>query len=106
MLQIYHKRPPDNPMVSRRGMEMRSTPYSVPDRSTVRTAVVAIVLFVAAHFALLVGVTTPDKFYVDADLGGISGNVDGDLQPADDFPELDLSEGGFGRKAVAAAPMC
>jgi hypothetical protein len=25
MLQIYHKRPPDNPMVSRRGMKMRST---------------------------------------------------------------------------------
>ena len=26
-----------------------------------------------------------------ADLGGVCGNVDGDVQPADDFPELDLS---------------
>ena len=38
---------------------------SVPDHSTVRSAVVALVIFVAAHFALLVGVTTPDKFYFD-----------------------------------------
>ena len=38
---------------------------SVPDRSTARNAVVAIVIFFAAHFALLIGVTTPDKFYFD-----------------------------------------
>ena len=30
-----------------------------------RNAVVAIVIFVAAHFALLLGVSTPDKFYFD-----------------------------------------
>jgi dolichyl-phosphate-mannose-protein mannosyltransferase len=38
---------------------------SVPHHSIVRNAIVAIVLFIAAHFALLVGVTTPDKFYFD-----------------------------------------
>jgi dolichyl-phosphate-mannose-protein mannosyltransferase len=38
---------------------------SVPDRPAARSAVVAIIIFVAAHFALLVGVTTPDKFYFD-----------------------------------------
>jgi dolichyl-phosphate-mannose-protein mannosyltransferase len=38
---------------------------SVPHHSIVRNAVVAVVIFIAAHFALLVGVTTPDKFYFD-----------------------------------------
>src|ERR1019366_4476112 len=28
-----------------------------------------------------------------ADLGGVRGNVDGDIQPADDLPELDLRVG-------------
>ena len=28
-------------------------------------AIIAVVIFFAAHFALLVGVTTPDKFYFD-----------------------------------------
>src|ERR1700722_14445788 len=38
---------------------------SVPDHSAARTAVVAVILFLAAHFALLLGVTTPEKFYFD-----------------------------------------
>jgi dolichyl-phosphate-mannose-protein mannosyltransferase len=38
---------------------------SVRDHSTARNAVVAVILFFAAHFALLIGVTTPDKFYFD-----------------------------------------
>ena len=38
---------------------------SVPDSSAARTAIVAVILFLAAHFALLVGVTTPDKFVFD-----------------------------------------
>ena len=33
--------------------------------STALNTVVAVVLFLAAHFALLVGVTTPEKFYFD-----------------------------------------
>jgi dolichyl-phosphate-mannose-protein mannosyltransferase len=39
--------------------------FSVPNQSIARNAVVAIVLFLLAHLALLVGVTTPDKFYFD-----------------------------------------
>jgi dolichyl-phosphate-mannose-protein mannosyltransferase len=38
---------------------------SVPAYSTARSAIIAVVIFFAAHFALLVGVTTPDKFYFD-----------------------------------------
>jgi dolichyl-phosphate-mannose-protein mannosyltransferase len=37
----------------------------VPDHSTSRNAVTAVIIFFAAHFALLVGVTTPEKFYFD-----------------------------------------
>ena len=43
---------------------MRESP-SVARNSTALNTVVAVVLFLAAHFALLVGVTTPDKFYFD-----------------------------------------
>ena len=43
---------------------MRESP-SVPDISTRRNAIIAVILFLAAHFALLVGVTTPEKFYFD-----------------------------------------
>jgi dolichyl-phosphate-mannose-protein mannosyltransferase len=39
--------------------------FSVPNHSTARNAVVAIILFLSAHVALLVGVTTPEKFYFD-----------------------------------------
>ena len=42
---------------------------SVPDHSASRNAVTAVIIiiifFFAAHFALLVGVTTPEKFYFD-----------------------------------------
>jgi dolichyl-phosphate-mannose-protein mannosyltransferase len=43
---------------------LRESP-SVPNTSTARNAAIAFVLFFAAHFALLAGVTTPDKFYFD-----------------------------------------
>ena len=43
---------------------VRESP-SVPDNSAARNAVIAVIIFFAAHFALLVGVTTPDKFYFD-----------------------------------------
>jgi dolichyl-phosphate-mannose--protein O-mannosyl transferase len=43
---------------------VRESP-SVPAHSTTWNAVIAVVIFFAAHFALLVGVTTPDKFYFD-----------------------------------------
>ena len=43
---------------------VRESP-SVPDSSAARTAIVAVILFLAAHFALLVGVTTPEKFVFD-----------------------------------------
>jgi dolichyl-phosphate-mannose-protein mannosyltransferase len=38
---------------------------SVPDYSTSRNAIIALAIFVVAHFALLIGVTTPEKFYFD-----------------------------------------
>jgi dolichyl-phosphate-mannose-protein mannosyltransferase len=40
-------------------------PSAFSSHPAARNAVIAIVLFLAAHFALLVGVTTPDKFYFD-----------------------------------------
>jgi dolichyl-phosphate-mannose-protein mannosyltransferase len=43
---------------------VRESP-SVPDHSTARIAIIAVILFFAAHFALLAGVTTPDKFVFD-----------------------------------------
>jgi dolichyl-phosphate-mannose-protein mannosyltransferase len=43
---------------------VRESP-SVPDNSTAWNAVVAVIIFFVAHFALLAGVTTPDKFYFD-----------------------------------------
>jgi dolichyl-phosphate-mannose-protein mannosyltransferase len=38
---------------------------SGPDLSAARTVLVAAVLFFVAHFAMLIGVTTPEKFYFD-----------------------------------------
>jgi dolichyl-phosphate-mannose-protein mannosyltransferase len=38
---------------------------SVLQNSAARNVVVAVIIFFVAHFALLVGVTTPDKFYFD-----------------------------------------
>jgi dolichyl-phosphate-mannose--protein O-mannosyl transferase len=43
---------------------VRESP-SVPAHSTMWNAIIAVIIFFAAHFALLVGVTTPDKFYFD-----------------------------------------
>ena len=43
---------------------MRESP-SVSSISAARNATIAIVVFIAAHFALLIGVTTPEKFYFD-----------------------------------------
>src|SRR3979490_2284316 len=43
---------------------VRESP-SLPHNSTAWNAVIAVIIFFAAHFALLVGVTTPDKFYFD-----------------------------------------
>jgi hypothetical protein len=38
---------------------------SLPDSGPFTTPLVAIVLFLSAHFALLIGVNTPDKFVFD-----------------------------------------
>jgi len=38
---------------------------SVPAHSISRNAIIACIIFLVAHFALLVGVTAPDKFYFD-----------------------------------------
>jgi dolichyl-phosphate-mannose--protein O-mannosyl transferase len=43
---------------------VRESP-SVPGYLTARTALIAVILFLGAHLLLLVGVTTPDKFYFD-----------------------------------------
>ena len=43
---------------------LRESP-SVPNASMARTTAIAFMLFFVTHFALLVGVTTPDKFYFD-----------------------------------------
>jgi dolichyl-phosphate-mannose--protein O-mannosyl transferase len=43
---------------------LRESP-SVPDNPGARNAMIAVIIFFAAHFALLVGVTTPDHFYFD-----------------------------------------
>ena len=47
-----------------REVTVRESP-SVPENSAARTAVIAAVIFIVAHFALLVGITTPEKFYFD-----------------------------------------
>ena len=59
---------PLHPIVGRHDLQsvtsLRESP-SVPDHSTSRNAVTAVIIFFATHFALLVGVTTPEKFYFD-----------------------------------------
>jgi len=59
---------PLHPIVGRHDLHsvnsLRESP-SVPDHSTSRNAVTAVIIFLAAHFALLVGVTTPEKFHFD-----------------------------------------
>ncbi len=49
----------------RQSMNIARKSPSVPVLSTAGSAIIAVVLFLAAHLALLVGVTTPDKFYFD-----------------------------------------
>ena len=46
-------------------MKTASQSPSVPDLSIVRTTVFAAIIFVVAHFAMLIGITTPEKFYFD-----------------------------------------
>src|SRR5882724_2303062 len=46
-------------------MKTVSKSPSVPDLSIVRTAVFAAIIFVIAHFVMLIGITTPEKFYFD-----------------------------------------
>src|SRR6201996_8902679 len=53
------------PVHHQQSMNIVRDSSSVPAYSTARSAIVAVVIFLAAHFALLVGVTTPDKFYFD-----------------------------------------
>ena len=43
---------------------VRESPFPLQD-SAARNVVVALIIFFAAHFALLIGVTTPEKFYFD-----------------------------------------
>ncbi|HYI27796.1 MAG TPA: phospholipid carrier-dependent glycosyltransferase [Bradyrhizobium sp.] len=43
---------------------VRESP-SVPEKSAARSAVIAAVIFIIAHLALLIGITTPEKFYFD-----------------------------------------
>lgn len=43
---------------------MRESP-SIPHISAAWTAIIAAILFLTAHFTLLIGVTTPEKFYFD-----------------------------------------
>jgi dolichyl-phosphate-mannose-protein mannosyltransferase len=46
-------------------MKSVSKSPSVPDLSIVRTVVFASIIFVVAHFVMLIGITTPEKFYFD-----------------------------------------
>ena len=59
---------PLHPIVGRHDLHsvtsLRESP-SAPDHSISGNAVTAVIIFFAAHFALLVGVTTPEKFCFD-----------------------------------------
>jgi len=46
---------------------MKTVPESpsVPDLSIVRTVVFAAIIFIIAHFVMLIGITMPEKFYFD-----------------------------------------
>ena len=41
------------------------SPASIPNQTIARTAIIAGTLFFFAHFALLIGITSPEKFYFD-----------------------------------------
>src|SRR5258705_10477260 len=38
---------------------------AVSDNFTARNVIIVVIVFLAAHFAMLIGVTTPEKFYFD-----------------------------------------
>src|SRR4029077_16249330 len=42
-----------------------NSPTSVPHQPIARSAIIAATIFFIAHFALLIGITTPEKFYFD-----------------------------------------
>jgi len=44
---------------------VRESPSVPASSSAARNIIIAVIIFVTAHFALLVGVTAPDKFYFD-----------------------------------------
>ena len=44
---------------------MPNSPTSVPHQPIARSAIIAATIFFIAHFALLIGITTPEKFYFD-----------------------------------------
>src|SRR5215212_3833716 len=50
---------------ARSSLKPATSSHSVSSNSMMRTGTVAAVLFVLAHFAMLIGVTTPEKFYFD-----------------------------------------
>ena len=57
---------PFSPRVSATASVKTASPsHSVLPKSVMRSAIVAGIIFVIAHFAMLVGVTTPEKFYFD-----------------------------------------
>src|SRR6266511_4207584 len=73
MWQNYHLRGPlarrlviaESKCVQRDGHKNLEPSHSVLPYSMMHTGVIAAVLFVLAHFAMLIGVTTPEKFYFD-----------------------------------------
>ncbi len=44
---------------------MPKSHFCIPSYSATRTAIIAGIIFFAAHFVMLIGVTTPEKFYFD-----------------------------------------
>ena len=56
---------PELPLIFIGSVNTVSETSSVPNQSIARTAIIAAILFFIVHFAMLIGVTTPDKFYFD-----------------------------------------
>jgi len=54
-----------DPQATRSSVNIVHISPSVPDHSNSRNALVAFIIFLFAHFALLIGVTTPETFYFD-----------------------------------------
>ena len=46
-------------------MKTPSQTHSIPSEAVMRSVIVGGIIFVIAHFAMLVGITTPEKFYFD-----------------------------------------